>query len=382
MKILADENIPKARELFAVHGSVKTFQGRDLSAEEVSDADVLLVRSITDVNPQLLENSQVKFVGTATIGTDHVDVDWLKSNKIGFANAPGCNAIAVAEYVLSGLFYLSTEFSLDLRHSKVGIIGAGNVGSALAHRLDILSIPHVLYDPPLAAFDKTREFAGLDELASCNILSCHVPLTIPGQSEWPTKHMINASFLAQMTQLEYFINTSRGSVVHTEDLLAWLRSNPECQAINDVWENEPNISAALLEESLIGTPHIAGHSYEGKVRGTLMLYKAFCEYFDYECAIDVDALLTDNQPKDVITLQQELTYMAAMSAAMWKVYDLRDDDKALRAGLTKDMTAHYDRLRRGYKIRRECTAHRVDEVTAPDGALKTLKQLGFKVAKS
>lgn len=382
MKILADENIPKARELFAVHGSVKTFQGRDLSPEEVSDADVLLVRSITDVNQQLLANSTVKFVGTATIGTDHIDLDWLEANDVGFANAPGCNAIAVAEYVLSGLFYLSTEFYLDLRHSKVGIIGAGNVGSALAHRLDILSIPYVLYDPPLAGVDTTRKYVGLDELASCNILSCHVPLTIPGQSEWPTKHMINDSFLSQMTQLEYFFNTSRGSVVKTDDLLSWINNNPECHAINDVWENEPNISADLLEASLIGTPHIAGHSYEGKVRGTIMLYKAFCKYFALECDIDEEALLTDKQPKDVIKLQTELSYMAAMSQAMWKVYDLRDDDKALRAGLTKDMTAHYDRLRRGYKIRRECTAHRIDEVSAPDGALKTLKQLGFKVASS
>ena len=154
-----------------LHGSVKTFQGRELSAQQVGDADVLLVRSITDVNQQLLEGSRIKFVGTATIGTDHVDLDWLKANDIGFANAPGCNAIAVAEYVLSGLFHLSTEFTLDLRHSKVGIIGAGNVGSALAHRLEILSIPHVLYDPPLAATDKSREFVGLDDLASLTIVS-------------------------------------------------------------------------------------------------------------------------------------------------------------------------------------------------------------------
>ena len=382
MKILADENIPKARELFAEHGSVKTFQGRELSPEEVRDADVLLVRSITPVDAQLLEGSDIKFVGTATIGTDHVDEDWLTANHIGFANAPGCNSIAVAEYVLSGLFHISTEYQLDLRHTKVGIIGAGNVGSALAERLDILSIPFVLYDPILAASDQTRDYVGLDELASCNILSCHVPLTLPGQSEWPTKYMINSAFLAQMTQLQYLINTSRGAVVKTDDLLQWLTDNPECQAINDVWENEPHISADLLQASLIGTPHIAGHSYEGKVRGTIMLYEAFCKHFALDFDLDVMALLSDNHPKDMIKLQQELSYMAAMASAVWKVYDLRDDDKALRAGLDKDMTAHYDRLRRGYKIRRECSAHRIDEVSAPDGALKTLKQLGFKVANS
>lgn len=379
MKILADENIPMARELFSDHGSVKTFQGRDLSAEDLRDVDVLLIRSITQVNEALLTGTTVKFVGTATIGMDHIDKIWLEKQGIGFTNAPGCNAIAVAEYVLSGLFYISTQFNVDLRTCKVGIIGAGNVGSALAHRLDILGIPTVLNDPPLAEFDKDRTYVDYDELSTCNIISCHVPLTTSEDSQWPTKHMINKSFLSKMTQLQYFINTARGGVVNTPDLRNWLHENPDCEAILDVWENEPDIDSDLLEASLIATPHIAGHSYEGKVRGTAMLYQEFCRYFDLTSNLDSDQLLNDYQPKDRIQLKQDLNYMDAMSSAMWKVYDISHDDKALRAGLNKDMKTHFDRLRRGHKIRRECTAHRIDEVSAPDGALKTLKQLGFKV---
>jgi erythronate-4-phosphate dehydrogenase len=379
MKILADENIPKARELFSAHGEVKTFQGRNLDPELLSDVDALLVRSITKVSSELLESSSVKFVGTSTIGTDHVDTQWLKEHKIGFSNAPGCNAIAVAEYVLSGLFVISSDFKLDLRTARVGIIGAGNVGSALATRLGILGIPYVLYDPPLATLGDHRTMVELDDLVDCDILTCHVPLTTADQSEWPTYHMVNAEFLNAMDSLQYFINTSRGSVVDTGALLDWLNSSPYHQAINDVWENEPQIDADLLEASLIGTPHIAGHSYEGKVRGTIMLYQAFCEHFHIDCDVDSNSLLTDKLPKDVITLKQDLNYMQAMSSALWRVYNIRDDDKALRAGLKKDMTSHFDRLRRGYKIRRECSAHRIDEVSAPDGALKTLKQLGFRV---
>ena len=380
MKILADENIPKARALFSAFGEVKTHQGRDLNPADVEDADVLLVRSVTNVNEQLLANSSVKFVGTSTIGTDHVDMEYLNANNIGFANAPGCNAIAVAEYIMSGLFVISTEYYLDLRTSKVGIIGAGNVGSALSTRLSILGIPHVLYDPPLRAIGDTRNLVDFEELSYCDIITCHVPLTRPGQSKWPTHHMVNADFLAKMSSMNYFINSSRGSVVNTPDLLDWLNQSDEHQAINDVWENEPAIDARLLERSLIATPHIAGHSFEGKVRGTIRLYQAVCKHFKLDCNLDTNGLLTDNLPKDVIKLQQELNYMQAMSSALWKVYNIRDDDKALRAGLKKnDMTAHFDRLRRGYKIRRECTAHRLDEVSAPDGALKTLKQLGFRV---
>ncbi len=379
MNILSDENIPKVRELFSAHGTVKTFQGRDLTAEDLQDIDVLLVRSVTSVNESLLAGSDVKFVGTATIGMDHLDKSWLEKQGIGYANAPGCNAIAVAEYVLSGLFLISTRFNLDLRTCKVGIIGAGNVGSALALRLEILGIPTVLNDPPLAAYDRDRNYVDYEELATCNILSCHVPLTTANESQWPTHHMVDKSFLSRMTQLQYFINTARGGIVNTPELLQWLRENPDCEAINDVWENEPNISAELLEASLIGTPHIAGHSYEGKLRGTAMLYQAFCRHFDLPIELDNDEFMGDNQATDTIKLEDDLNYMEAMSSALWKVYDISHDDKALRAGLDKDMESHFDRLRRGHKIRRECSAHRIDEVSAPDGALKTLKQLGFKV---
>jgi len=379
MKILVDEIIPKTKALFSPHGQVKTFSGRDISPADLTDIDTLLVRSVTPVNAELLASSPVKFVGTSTIGTDHIDLKYLKDNNIGFASAPGCNAIAVAEYILSGLFVISKEYNVDLRTIKVGIVGAGNVGSALATRLGIVGIPYGLYDPPLHEIGDHREMITEDELAECDILSIHVPLTNAEQSKYPTLQMVNRDFLERMKACRYIFNTSRGAVVSSNDLCAWLKASNERQAIIDVWENEPDIDQQFLKETLISTPHIAGHTYEGKVRGCLMLYLAFCQHFQLQADFDKEALLTENSPKDMIQLQQDLNYMQAMSAAIWNVYDIRDDDKALRAGINRDMSSHFDRLRRGYKMRRECSAHRLDELSAPDGALKTLKQLGFKV---
>jgi len=378
MKILADENIPEAKSLFSKHGKVSTFEGRDLDAKRLEDVDALLVRSITPITQQLLKDSNVKFVGTATIGTDHVDMDWLKQQGINFSNAPGCNAIAVAEYVLSGLFVISTKYNLDLRTVKVGIIGAGNVGSALATRLGILGIPYGIYDPPLADAGDSRTMMTEEELSDCDILSFHVPLTNSEQSNWPTKQLVNLDYLSKMSALKYLFNTCRGAVFKTDDIKSWLAENNERQCIIDVWENEPNIDTELLQKCLLGTPHIAGHSYEGKVRGTIMLYQAFCKCFDLDCQWDRDKIFGKNLPKDVIQLQQDLNFMQATSSAIWKVYNITDDDKALRAGMKRDLTSHFDRLRKGYKVRRECTAHRLDELTVPDGSLRTLKQLGFK----
>jgi len=382
MKIVADENIPHVKELFSPFAKIVTCEGRSLTADKVKDADALFTRSVTRVDKNLLENSSVRFVGTATIGVDHLDTDWLDQQGIEYINAPGCNAIAVAEYLLSSLFVLADEFGIDLRTSKVGIIGAGNVGTAVSHRLEILGIPFGLYDPPLEAAGEQRPMMSEQELAECEFITIHVPLTTAKQSKWPTDNMVNESFFKKMTGMKYLINTARGHVINGQSLKNWLDTDNNHQAIIDVWENEPFIDRELLKKCFLSTPHIAGHTREGKSRGTLMLYHAFCKHFGFEDTLNDDVVLKRDLPKDIIHLNQGQSFMEALASAIWKVYDIRDDDKALRGGLSKDITKHFDRLRKGYKVRREFSAHRLDLVSLPDGSRRTLKELGFRTSDS
>jgi len=382
MKILADENIPFVKELFSAYAEIVTCEGRKICTEKLSDIDILLVRSITKVDQQLLEGTPVRFVGTATIGLDHIDTHWLDQQNIAFHNAPGCNSIAVAEYVLSGLFVIAEKFQIDLRKSKVGIVGAGNVGTAVSHKLDIMGIPFVLYDPPLQQKGDEREMVDEKELAECEFITFHVPLTKASESKWPTENMVNKAFFKKMKNMRYLINTARGNVVEIEPLKDWLAQGGEHQCIIDVWRNEPFIDSELLKQCFLASPHIAGHTREGKTRGSLMLFHDFCKHFDIEDTVDDDLYLKKDMPKDIIHLEQHQSFMDALSAAVWKVYNIRDDDKALRAGLKKDMTAHFDRLRKGYKVRREMSAHRLDPVSLPDGSRRTLLKLGFQTSSS
>ena len=377
MKILADENIPHVKELFSGFATIVTSGGRNITAEKLRDVDVLIVRSVTKVNKELLDNTPVKFVGTATIGTDHLDLDWLNHQGIAYANAPGCNSIAVAEYVLSGLLVIADKYQIDLRKSKVGIIGAGNVGTAVSERLDVMGIPYGLYDPPLKKAGDSRDMLTAKELTECEFVTIHVPLTTSNDSEWPTTQMVDDEFFNQMKGMRYLLNTARGDIVVPEALKKWLAESSEHQCILDVWKNEPFIDCDLLNQCFLGSPHIAGHTREGKTRGTLMIYHALCKHFDIEDTLIDDDYIKRDFPKDIIHLQQGQSFMQAMASAVWKVYDIRDDDKALRAGLKKDMTKHFDRLRKGYKVRREFTAHRLNPVTIPDGSRRTLKELGF-----
>ncbi|PCJ48252.1 MAG: erythronate-4-phosphate dehydrogenase [Gammaproteobacteria bacterium] len=380
MKILADENIPHIKELFSELAEIVTCDGRKISPDKLADVDVLLVRSVTRVNQQLLENSAVKFVGTATIGLDHLDLNWLKKNNIAYANAKQCNSIAVAEYVLSGLFVFADTFNIDLRKSKIGIIGGGSVGSALAERLEVMGIPHCISDPLLQKSGDKRDLVCEQALADCEFITAHVPLTTKHESDWPTEGMINGDFFKSMKSMRYFINTARGNIIEPSALKTWLSSSKENQCIIDVWRDEPNIDCELLEKCFLATPHIAGHTREGKTRGTLMLFHAFCKQFELEDNLLDEDYLKKDLPKDLIKLKQEQTFLQALSSAIWQVYDIRDDDKALRAGLSKDITKHFDRLRKGYKIRREFSAHCLCPLSTPDGSRRTLRELGFRSA--
>ena len=377
MKIIADENIPCVQQAFASLGEVSLLPGRELQAEQVRDADILLVRSVTRVDAALLEGSSVRFVGSATIGFDHVDRDYLQQRGIGFATAPGSNATSAAEYVVSALMVLSERQGFELAGKTVGIIGCGNVGSRVRQKLSALGMQCRVNDPPLQAGGDHDDFVSLDEVLQADIVTVHVPLTKTGR--YPTFHLVNETFLERLKPGAIFINTSRGAVADNRALETLLASRNDLSVVLDVWEDEPSISTSLLRQVDLGTPHIAGYSYDGKLRGTEMVYRAASDYF----AQPVVWHAADELPRvATIDRRSRETGNALVSAIVLGAYDVRQDDARLRATLAlpaAERASAFDRLRKDYPVRREFTESAVllDEPAGAAG--KLLSGLGFAV---
>lgn len=362
MKIVADENMPLVRELFSPYGEVVTVPGRELDAAQLKDADVLLVRSVTRVNSALLEGSPVRFVGSATIGVDHVDQVYLESSDIAFANAPGCNASAVVQYVLSALFRVRPDW---LRQT-VGIVGCGNVGGRLYRTLKALGVNCRCYDPFLSA-DQIADLCSLDEVLDASILCLHTPLTTSGPH--PSYHLLDERALRRFSPGGLLLNAGRGAVV---DNSALLRLLPEYawQVVLDVWEGEPQVSLPLLSRVNIGTPHIAGYSWDGKVNGTAMVRDAFCRWRGQP----VPESGTSTDPVELIK-------MASLGQAVLAVYDVAEDDRRMRQALLADgadLGAAFDRLRKDYPRRLEFPHYRVRGIVDSELA-RRLALLGFKM---
>lgn len=382
MLIIADENIPYVQTAFASVGEVRTVVGRQLTRATLAEAEILLVRSITAVNIELLAGSAVRFVGTATIGYDHVDLAYLTQQGIGFANAPGCNAIAAAEYVISALLVVAERQGFELPQKTVGIIGCGNVGSRVLTRLRALGVECVVYDPPLQEQTGGAAWTDLDTvLSAADIVTVHVPLTTGGA--YPTYHLINAAALAKLKPAAILINTSRGQVVDEVALWHQLMSVPEMTVILDVWQNEPGINSALLQRAALGTPHIAGYSLEGKLRGTEMLYTAVCEYFNQSASWPPAAgVCLPLPPLTRLSFSVSVEDQAAIQTAVLACYDVRRDDAALRLiSAPNKLEVQFDNLRKYYPVRREFSSVEVELPGSKQTLANQLRGLGFKVVK-
>jgi erythronate-4-phosphate dehydrogenase len=370
LKIVADENMPLVKELFSPYGDVRLIPGRSIRSEDVLDADVLLVRSVTSVNSKLLQGSSVKFVGSATIGIDHVDTTFLSSSGIRFAFAPGCNAKAVVQYDLS----VMSRLMPDWQDKTVGIIGCGNVGGQLCNTLSAIGVNCRVYDPFLPA-DGRFPVGNLNEVLGRDIVCVHTPLTYEGL--FPTHHMIDRAAINRLGAGALLINAGRGEVIDTEALLDILRSGKELSVALDVWESEPDICSDLLRHVSLGTPHIAGYSLEGKVNGTTMVFDRFLEWLnvqeDYTTRLSIDPVSIIDQTINSFT------------QALLASYDVLDDDKRMRErlfGLAKGSTEQrdmFDALRREYPVRREFGSTVIDVGGQTEGAeLKsTLAAVGF-----
>jgi len=370
MKIVADENIPFVKECFSSAGDCLITGGRRITPEILKDADVLLVRSTTKVGEELLDGTNVKFVGTATIGFEHIDLDYLAAKKIGFASAPGSNANSVAEYIVSALLNLADKYKFDVTQKSIGIVGVGNVGSRVEKKAKALGMKVVLNDPPLKRKTGYEKYQPIEEIFDCDIVTLHTPLITEGIDK--TYHLADEKFFKSLKKDAIFINSSRGRVHETAALKKAITTAKIKAYVLDVWENEPNIDTELVKMVDFGTPHIAGYSYDGKVTGMIMIYDAFCKHFGIKTKFTIRNFLPKADVERIVDMP--------LPAAVNTLYDIKRDDENLRRIINEQAEkrgAYFDALRKNYPVRRE---FQNTVVAVKDEKLKKVFDgLGFKI---
>jgi erythronate-4-phosphate dehydrogenase len=377
-KLIVDENIENASEAFGTVGQVHLKHGRTITSEEVKDADFLIVRSITKVDEALLDGSKVRFVGTATIGTDHIDLEYLKEKGIGFSSAKGCNSDAVAEYVFISIFRAAVEKKISLKGKSVGIIGCGNIGSRVEKIAKAFGFKVVLNDPPLQRETGDPKYQSLEEALGCDIVTFHTPLLKDGRDK--TVHLLNGSNLDLIKSGAILINASRGEVVDNKALLDFMNRREDVTLILDVWENEPVFSPELLKKVFIASPHVAGYSLEGKMNGTKIIYDALCEGMGLQKqwvpqlpAVEknkIEYLVSGNFESDIDRILTGNYNPISDTQAMAKISKMEPIERGKA----------FDGLRKNYNLRREFTNY-VIKGSVPEGfVFEGLKALGFRFA--
>jgi erythronate-4-phosphate dehydrogenase len=352
LSILADENIPNLEALCAPWADISCMSGRDIASSDLAGVDVLFVRSVTKVNAELLSNSNLKFVGSATIGVDHIDMDYLASRGIGFAHAPGSNANGVVDYVMSVI--LDRYNNASLESLTMGVVGHGNVGSRLARCLRHFSINHIIYDPLFSPcmdeFSRTDSPADkfvetIDDIMASDIISLHVPLTLAGNHL--THHLFDDTRLSRLAKNTLFINSSRGPVVNNIALKKLLVERGDLTIALDVWEGEPSIDLELLPLCDTATPHIAGYSLDGKLRGTSAIVSAALHHLNLTPPVAREEkdlkFLTDFKTIDDYRDALSSIYSAKKESELFK-QKMRESNKP---------AASFDAYRKSYPARSE-----------------------------
>ncbi|MCT8954439.1 4-phosphoerythronate dehydrogenase PdxB [Pseudomonas lundensis] len=353
MLIVADENIPLIEEFFTSFGEIRRLPGRQITRADVHDADVLLVRSVTRVDRELLEGSAVKFVGTCTIGTDHLALDDFEHAGIQWASAPGCNARGVVDYVLGSLLTLADIEGADLAQRTYGVIGAGEVGGRLVRVLRDLGWKVQVCDP-LRQAAEGGDYVSLEQIIEqCDVISLHTPLSKSG--DFATWHLLDEARLNRLKPGTWLINASRGPVVDNAALRNVLNAREDLQAVLDVWEGEPQVDVELADLCVLATPHIAGYSLDGKQRGTAQIYQALCAFLGQTPQVQLaDLLPAPWLAKVELSANSDQAWALAMVCR--GVYDPRRDDADFRRTLTGPVDQQkqaFDGLRKHYPVRRE-----------------------------
>lgn len=340
LKIVADKAIPFFEGVFDPYADMTFLPGDKIGPEDVRDADVLMVRTRTKCNADLLEGSKVKFIATATIGTDHIDFPYCDSKGIVVRNAPGCNAGGVMEYVFSALYGLASRKSISLQGDTIGIIGVGHVGSLIERMGRALGFKILKCDPPRAEAEGSFGFCDLEYLLqNSQIVTLHVPL------DETTRGMANSEFFSLMQPGAFFINAARGEVVCDDALKAAIpKLGP---VIIDTWNHEPDIDLDLMDKVAIATPHIAGYSYQGKQNGTAAAVRAVAHYFGITELYEFFPK-TDLPENEAVKLDLKDLNQGEIASVLQYNYPIFTDDFMLRLN-----PENFDKLRSEYNYRRE-----------------------------
>ena len=368
MKIIADDKIPFLRGIPEIFAKIKYVSTQDFTHENIKDADVLLIRTPNKCTREILTGTNVKFIASTTIGFDHIDIEYCKEAGIKWVNCPGCNAVSVSQYMLAVLIELSHKKSFSLQDKTFGIIGVGNVGRQIERIYQAYGLKYLKCDPPRAAIEGETDFADLKTIAEqCDIISFHVPLEKKGK--YPTYYLANDRFFQSLKRKPYFINVSRGAVHDTQALIKAKKDDLIDEIIIDCWENEPNISIELLNETLIATPHIAGFSADGKANGTRMCLEAIAK----EYGISFQNLDTFTQPPLPLHPIIDLNSFAnnRIENTVLTTFSPLKEDKRLR-----EFPDKFEYLRTHYNNPREFHAYKVINFSTAEKII--LEQLGFQ----
>jgi erythronate-4-phosphate dehydrogenase len=373
LKIVADDKIPFLQGVLEPFARVVYLPASNISRNAISDADALLIRTRTRCTESLLKRTHVKFIGTATIGFDHVDTHYCENNDIAWTNAPGCNSSSVQQYVTAALLKLGKDHKFSLRDKTIGIIGVGNVGSKVENLARALGMKVLLNDPPRARKEGHTPFVELDTLfRESDIITIHVPLNLEGEDR--TWHLFDDINFGRVRNKVWFINSSRGEVVETAALKSAIQSGKISGAVLDVWENEPDIDRELLSSAYIATPHIAGYSTDGKANGTAMVVNSLCRHFN----LPLKNWYPENVPdpeSPLLTIDcSGRSEEEILREAVMHTYDIQKDDYDLRIS-----QADFEKQRGNYRLRREFTAFTVRLIDGTEAVSKMLSDTGFRV---
>lgn len=373
MNVICAGSVSLGREAFRDLGSLQLLQETDITRASLAAADAVITRSKTRLNAELLQGTPVRFAGTCTAGIDHADPPALAQLGIHFASAPGCNANAVSEYVVAALLEAHLKTGFTFAGATLGIVGCGEVGSRVAAKGQALGMTVLRNDPPKEAAGHPGPWTPLPELLRrADVLTLHVPLVEDGP--WPTRSLIGPAEIAQLKRGSLLLNACRGEVTASPALLAARRAGHLSWLTLDVWDPEPNLPEDLLAVADLATPHIAGHSVEGKVNGTRQIREQLCEVFGIQSPWDPAPLMPPPE-HPVLAFADLGSLEASLRSLVRRAYEIRVDDDALRAG----GPAAFNALRRQYRDRREFAAHRI--TGAPTQLQPLLQGLGFLCGK-
>ncbi|MEE9369780.1 MAG: 4-phosphoerythronate dehydrogenase [Pontiella sp.] len=380
MKIVCAETVLLGHESLSHAGKTVVIPDREITRDHLLDADALIVRSKTKVTDELLRDTPVKFVGTATAGTDHIDADALHSRGIYWCASPGCNANSVSEYLVAALLVLRQRHGLNLKGKTIGVVGCGNVGSRVAQKCNALGMNVLLNDPPLAARTNDPHFQTLETvLAESDVVTLHLPLV--KEKPWPTENLANYCFFEQLKPGAIFINAARGSVCDYDALLHAKKGGAVSHMVIDVWRPEPAFRTDVLKMADLTSPHIAGHSYEGKINGTIACYNELCNFFEIQKTWDIARSLPSPEVPFIEIDCAGRDDEEVLHDLIKQLYDIETDDKLIREAAIKDeidRARNFDRLRKTYRTRREFMNTEVQATNASDSLLRKIKALGFK----